>query len=168
MLSDFTRRSVYVRRNVRKIASDFEWSNALTELSVIKTAFDVNVIKCTDEIVWLSDCCIWSWNNQMHADDCLWQKFVDQTFFAMKRLLSDCRANKLLIWCQKNCIWFRTIRCTGEVVWCLLMLQTDWLAAKQAVDSIKILTRCIWSIYFADLTTKNLIKRNEFDSYKTF
>ena len=36
----------------------------------------------------------------MHADGCLLRKPVDQTSFAMKRLLSGCRASKLLIWCQ--------------------------------------------------------------------
>ena len=72
--------------DVRKTASDFERLNALTKLSVIKTAaFDAEIIECTDEIVWLSDCCIRSWNDQMYAGDCLLRKFVDQTFFAMKR-----------------------------------------------------------------------------------
>ena len=36
-------------------------------------------------IVWLLDCCIWLWNNQMHADDCL--------IFEKLRVwrLSDCK-----------------------------------------------------------------------------
>ena len=88
-------------------------------LDVKKTAFD---FERSDALAKLSDCqncCIWSWNDQMHADGCLLRKFVNQTFFAMKRLLSDCKANKLLIWCQKNCIRFRTIKCTDEIVcWC--------------------------------------------------
>ena len=46
--------------------------NALTMLfDVRKTASDRNAIKYIDEIVWLSDCCIWCQCHQMHADNCL-------------------------------------------------------------------------------------------------
>ena len=32
---------------------------------------DRDEIRCIGGVVWLSDCCIRSWNDQMHADDCL-------------------------------------------------------------------------------------------------
>ena len=86
-------------------------SDALTiENDVSTAAFDAEIIKCTNKIVWLSDCCIRSWNDQMHADDCL-KKLSELHLMSMS---SD--ALTIVCWCQKNCIWFRTIKCTDEVV----------------------------------------------------
>ena len=50
--------------NVKKIAFNFERSDALTKLFVISDdCIWCWCIKCIDEVVWLSDCCIQSWNN---------------------------------------------------------------------------------------------------------
>ena len=137
--------------NVKKIASDFERSNALTRLSVMSDdCIWFWTIRCTGEIIWLSDCCIWSWNGQMHADDYLLRKFVDQTSFAMKRLLSDCRASKLLIWCQKNCTRFRTIKCTDGVVCDENSLQsTDCNVICDEVEEAKV--RCWYNVIRYDV-----------------
>ena len=72
--------------------------------------FDRDEIKCIDDVVWLSDCCIQSWNDQMHADDCL-KKLSELHLMSMSS-----NALMIICWCQKNCIWLRTIKCTDEVV----------------------------------------------------
>ena len=61
---------------------------------------------------WCQDCCIWCRCHQMHADDCLLMSerlhltSNDQMHWRSCLLMSD------------DCIRLRTIRCTGEVVWC--------------------------------------------------
>ena len=76
------------------------------EMKSDETALDVEIVECTDEIVWLSDCCIWSWNNQMHVDDCLLSEL---------HLMSMSLNALTIVWCQKNCIRFRTIKCTDDL-----------------------------------------------------
>ena len=76
------------------------------EIKSDKTAFDIKIVECTDEIVWLSDCCIRSWNNQMHADDCLLSEL---------HLMSMSSNALMIVWCQKDCIRFRTIKCTNNL-----------------------------------------------------
>ena len=48
------------------------------------TAPDADAIRCTDDFVWLSGCCLRPWYSQMQTGDCRLQKLVDQTSFAMK------------------------------------------------------------------------------------
>ena len=73
-------------------------------------AFDRDEVKCTGGWRWCQDCCIRSWNDQMHADDCL-KKLSELHLMSMS---SDVLT--IVYWCQKNCIWLRTIRCTDEIV----------------------------------------------------
>ena len=164
-------------------------SNALTKMFDCQiAAFDRETIKCTLTIVCCQNC-IWCrchqmhWknclivrllhlisNDQMHADDYLWRKFVDQTFFAMKRR----KLHSMLKLLNALMILFVVRNVVGQIicwrkrnVWYLLKLQTDWLIAKQIVDwLIEMLIHCNWWSFFVDLMTENLIKRNELTRIK--
>ena len=81
--------------DVRETASDFERSNALTRLSVMSDdCIRCWCIRCTGEVVWLLNCCIWPWNNQMHAGGCL-EKLSELHLMPMSSdarwRLSDCQ-----------------------------------------------------------------------------
>ena len=68
-----TMRQNVMSKKLHLISNDqMHWRSCL----IVRITFDVDVIECTDKIVCLSDCCIRPWNDQMHADDCLWRKPV--------------------------------------------------------------------------------------------
>ena len=126
------------RSNKRQLMFEFlhliaTKSNALTELFDCQTAaFVRETIKCTLTVV----CC----ESSLQSADC--NVICDEMSKILHSMLKSSNALTIVCWRRRN-------------IWCLLMLQTDWLAAKQTVDcSIEMLTRCIWSIFFADLTTE--------------
>ena len=111
--------------DVRKAASDFEQSNALTKLFVIKTAaFDAEIIECIDEIVWLSACCIWSWNDQMHADGCLLRKFIAVEMQRHSRWSWRSESSLLMqrhsLWCRGVALDVNVIECSDDC-WCQMI-----------------------------------------------
>ena len=102
--------------DVKETASDLKQSNALTKLLIISDdCTQCWCIRCTDKVVWLSDCCIWPWNNQMHVDGCLLRKLVDQTFFAknvkmLHLMLMSSNARWRLFRCQTVALNLKTIK----------------------------------------------------------
>ena len=60
--------------DARNAAFDRETIKCFDDCLIVRAAFDVDVIKCTDVWMWCQNCCIWSWNGQMHADGCLLMK----------------------------------------------------------------------------------------------
>ena len=69
--------------DVRNAAFDRETIRCSGGCLIVRTASDADVIRCTGGWMWCQDCCIWSWNDQMHADDCLLMKLSELYLMSM-------------------------------------------------------------------------------------
>ena len=149
----------FSRWNAESVAPDSGRSNALTRLFMMSDGCtQCWCIRCTDEIVWLSDCCIWPWNGQMHADDCLltrtrWCWLCVESMMLEKLHLT---LNDQMHW--RNCLMSKRLH----------SISNDRMHWRFSIcDSIKMPIRCIWSIFFVDLITE-LDKTKWVDLYKMF
>ena len=110
-----------VRRecDVREIASDLERSDALAVVWLSKlhlmpmpsdARWRLSVFRKVEgsTIVWLSDCCIRPWNNQMHADGCLLRKPVAVSWLQRHSRWSvgDFALNAEIVGCIDNFVCF--------------------------------------------------------------
>ena len=106
--------------DVRTVAFNFiaiKWKTVDDQIA----AFDRDKIKCTDDVVWCQKNCTWSQCSQMHWRNCLIVRLLHLILMlsnARWRLFNRRELNDVdcTLKCQKNCIWFRTIKCIDRIV----------------------------------------------------
>ena len=125
-------------------------------------------IRCTDKIVWLSDCCTRPWNNQMHVDSCLLRQFVAVSWlqrysrwnaedFSFNAEIIECTDD--FVCCQK-CCWRSCLLTQTRRL--MLADAADWLAGCKTsywlpdrnVDSLQLIFNSRWLGYWKFDKTK--------------
>ena len=99
------------------------------------SAPDRDKIKCTDRIVWLSDCCTRPWNNQMHADGCLLTR-IKRSWLCVENVMSGLLHSIVI---QSDARWrlfVAKIRCSQLIETLFAMKCRDFAPDAEIVECI--------------------------------